>query len=553
MAYLRNGGRSSNDNCTSRPAAKPVVTVPAGETTITESATTLFGVIGPKNELFYRGGAVVHLTQEEDRLMIRPVDAASATSLFEKHVEFKQIKRAGILVMSVATVISEATAKQYLKSEACRTQLPTLKGVVHCLLLVEIDGAVHQVNAGYDPVTKLYVSTSATMPKLTVTKAVECLTSLLTEFRFQSEGDRSRALASFLTPALKFGGFINGPVPVEVAEANASQSGKSYRQQLVAAVYRERMAVVTKKAQGVGGLEGTFQKHLFDGRSFIQFDNVRGRLDSQLVESFMTAKGSFPVRIAFHPDVAVDPTKQVLFISSNGFESTTDLANRSSIVRIVKRENYNFPLHDGLDLVESVYANHARYLAAVYAVIRHWHQAGKPRTAETRHDFREWSQVCDWILIHVFQRTGLMEGHGEARERVANPSLSFFRNLAVKLEAQAQLNQPLSATNIAEFCEEQDIEIPHLSQATQADPTARRIQIGKLMKAVLNGAGGREWEGYRVDRAEVQTVNSAGNSDQQTRYTVVRVGEDGGGVVGGQDVGACHMRASQGQDPVHHQ
>ena len=56
-------------------------------------------------------------------------------------------------------------------------------------------------------------------------------------------------------------------------------------------------------------------------------------------------------------------------------------------------------------------------------------------------------------------------------------------------------------------------------------------QIGKLMKSVLSGAGGREWEGYRVDRAEVQTVNSAGNPDQQTRYTVARVGEDGGGVV----------------------
>ena len=231
MAYLRNGGNS-------RPAAKPEVMVPAGQTTITQSATALFGVIGPKNELFYRGGAVVHLCHEEDRLMIRPVDPASATSLFEKHVAFKQIKRAGMLVMSVATVITEATAKQYLKSEACRTLLPTLKGVVHCPLLVEIDGAVHQVNAGYDPVTKLYVSNPATMPTVTVGKAVECLDSLLTEFRFQSEGDRSRALASFLTPALKFGGFINGPVPVEVAEANASQSGKSYRQQLVAAVYR---------------------------------------------------------------------------------------------------------------------------------------------------------------------------------------------------------------------------------------------------------------------------------------------------------------------------
>lgn len=506
-----------------------MVLVPSGATTITTSAESLFRAIGPKNQLFHRGGAVAQLTQEDGRLIIKAVDPASATSLFEKHVEFKRQKCVSNTLVVEPTIINETTAKIYLKSEECQTLLPALNGVVNCPLLVERNGGLHQVNAGYDPITKLYVVNTVEVPVIGVEEAVENLNSLLVDFRFKTEADRSRALASFLTPALKFGGFITGPVPVEVAEANDSQSGKSYRQQLVAAVYRERMAVVTKKLHGVGGLEETFQKHLFDGCGFIQFDNVRGKLDSQLVEAFMTAKGSFPVRIAFHPDAAVDPSKHVLFISSNGFESTKDLANRSLIVRIIKRENYNYPLHDGLDLVEFVFNNHVQFLASVYAVIRHWHGAGKPRTTETRHDFKEWCQVCDWIISNVFDGGAMMDGHEEAKLRVSNPNLTFFRNLAVKLEAAERLNEGLTASNIAEFCADENVDLPNLGANGKDDPQTRRTHVGRIMKAILDGAGQRNWEGYRVVR--VATVAGDCNADGRGRYRITKTDVGQGGDV----------------------
>jgi hypothetical protein len=41
----------------------------------------------------------------------------------------------------------------------------------------------------------------------------------------------------------------------------------------------------------------TFSDHLVKGRVFVQFDNVRGKLDSQYLESFLTAEGTFPARI----------------------------------------------------------------------------------------------------------------------------------------------------------------------------------------------------------------------------------------------------------------
>jgi hypothetical protein len=57
------------------------------------------------------------------------------------------------------------------------------------------------------------------------------------------------------------GGFINGPVPVDVAAAkNASQSGKTYGQKMVAALSNQTIVVVTKMK--VKGLVKTGQQAL---------------------------------------------------------------------------------------------------------------------------------------------------------------------------------------------------------------------------------------------------------------------------------------------------
>src|ERR1039458_2227401 len=324
--------------------ADPVanVTIPGGPVTITESAEALFTAIGPRKQLFYRGGVVVELVNEGEGYTVQVLDAVAAQSRFEKYVRFSKNTRMGNLNMPTPTTISETTAKQYLKSEACRTLLPKLNGVLHCPLLVEKDGRLHRVDQGYDDETGFFVASAQRTETVQVGEAVELLSGLLNDFDFVTPGDRSRAIASRLTPALKLGGLIKGPVPVDVAEANASQSGKTYRQRLVAALYNQRPAVVTKKVGGVGSMEETFSDHLIRGKVFIQFDNVRGKLDSQYLESFLTAEGTFPARIPFMPPVTIDPSKFIVFISSNGFEATKDLTNRASIIRIRKRENYQY-------------------------------------------------------------------------------------------------------------------------------------------------------------------------------------------------------------------
>jgi hypothetical protein len=64
-------------------------------------------------------------------------------------------------------------------------------------------------------------------------------------------------------------------------------------------------------------------------------------------------------------------------------------------------------------------------MGSVFAVVQERHRQGKPKTTETRHDFREWCQTLDWIVQNIFHEAALMDGHEAAKERAANPISAF--------------------------------------------------------------------------------------------------------------------------------
>src|SRR5207302_289689 len=103
---------------------------------------------------------------------------------------------------------------------------------------------------GYNADLELYVRGEE--PKLVgfeeATAAI--IDTLLGEFWFESRSDEARAVASLLTPALKSGGFISGRVPVAATEADQSQAGKTYRDELRAAVYGEELEQVVRNDRG---------------------------------------------------------------------------------------------------------------------------------------------------------------------------------------------------------------------------------------------------------------------------------------------------------------
>lgn len=500
---------------------KPTVIVPGGEITITKSAEKLFKAVAPTKKLFNRGGVMVEIAQDQNGHCLQIVDAVAAQSRFENHVEF--VKRTGKEKLEVPTVISEATAEQYLKSEAFHKLMPKINGIVQCPMLIEKDGKLHLVNNGYDETTGYLVINARPVKEegMSLDIALQLLKHLVDNYEFMTPGDRSRALASIITPALKLGGLLKGHIPVDVAEADQSQAGKTYRQRVIAAVYNQKLAVVTKKEGGVGSMEETFNEHLVAGKTFIQLDNVRGKLNSQLLESFLTGDGTYIARIPFHSGVQVDPSKFIIFITSNGFEATKDIANRSSIIRIKKRVGHLFQIYEnGNDLLTQVFAWQPLFLGAVFAVIRHWHGQGKPRTKDTRHDFREWSQTLDWIVQHILHEAPLMDGHEEAISRASDPNLTFLRQIVLQVKSRQKLGQSFSATEIFELCDDAGISVPGIAEGSRHNAETGKKQIGKIMLGLFKEGGSDSVtvDDVNVTRDVTRVTTQAGNPQSMKKY-----------------------------------
>jgi hypothetical protein len=327
------------------------------------------------------------------------------------------------------------------------------------------------------------------------------LYEMLAEFRFATPSDQSRALASFITPALVFGSLLGGRPPIDLGEADKSQAGKGFKNRLAAAVYYAIIKSITQRKGGVGSLGEAFDTALVNGRSFISFDNIRGNIDLPSLESFMT-EDVYQARVPYLAGVDIDPKRIVVMMTSNKAEVTTDLANRSSCVRILKQEpGYKFRKYPEGDLLDHVRAHQASYLGAVFAVIRAWHVAGKPRLTECDHDFRPWGQTLGWIVENILHAAPLLAGHRETQVRIANPNLNWLRDVALAVRRAGCLDQPLRASYLIDIlADAPGVETPGLPEGGDvSDEAVRKAVLQALGRKLALCFGGEGDANVRID------------------------------------------------------
>lgn len=504
----------------------PIIVLPSGPVTITECAEKLFALIAPTKRMFVRGRAVVVLVRRDDGLLaLEILRAVAARSLFEKYGQL-MAWRAGEnreQVLKSATCPQEM-ADALLESQEAANMLPRVRGLINCPVLREANGTLAVADCGYDEDTELLVTGGKMPPEVELSKAVAALLDLLAEFDFQTEGDKARAVASLITPALKVGGFLKYRVPADVAEADQSQSGKTYRQKIVAALYNEKVSLVTNREGGVGSIDESLNQQLVAGRPFIQFDNFRGRFASAHLEAFLTAEGSFPCRVPHRGEILVQPENFFVLLTSNGVDTTRDFANRSNIIRIRKKPpGHAFRVFPEGDLLGRVRHWQSYYLGCVFAVVREWRRRGKPVSNETRHDFREWVQALDWICQNILGTAPIMDGHQAAQECVSNPNLIWVRKLVLAISEAGSLNQSLTATDLHELCKSTGIEVPGLR--TGADEGKGRKIIGTIMGKLFGDGDRLNVDGFVVAREERyvsrDNANDGGGFKSKT-YTVTK-------------------------------
>ncbi|MEZ6101707.1 MAG: hypothetical protein R3E01_22465 [Pirellulaceae bacterium] len=250
---------------------------------------------------------------------------------------------------------------------------------------------------------------------------------------------------------------------------------------------------MTQRDGGVGSLQASFDTVLVRGRGIICIDNLRGKFDCAGLESFL-AEPVYLARVPHMASMEIETKNIVTMLTTNKAEATPDLMNRSSIVRILRQvDGYQFRQSPEGDILEHINQNQRKYLGAVLAVVRAWDTAGRPKTQETRHDFRPWAQTLDWIVQGIFKLPPLLDGHRSAQVRASNPHLSWLRDVVLAIRQAKQLNRRLRVSEITIILNEQSVEIPGVKphEDIEDDGVAKRAfqQVGKRLSRCFKLSG----------------------------------------------------------------
>jgi hypothetical protein len=455
------------------------VTLPGGAVGYRD-AGKLAKLLGDTHKIFRRGESVTKLTHDDDgQPILRAVKTSALPSLFESVATLYKVCTKKNGPGKVRTTCGKQAAELIAAADPFLESLPPIKLLTNTPILVERDGQLVEI-VGYDRTAAVFAG-GPRAANVSLDDARRLLLELLDDFRFATPADKSRALAAIITPALLHGGLLCGRAPVDLGEADKSQTGKGYRNKITAAIYATRVRSVTQRGSGVGGMEETFNSLVIKGVSILAFDNVRGKINSPAIESFLT-EDRYVAREPYSGNVEIDPRRIVVMMTSNNAKLTDDFANRVSSVQMLKQpDGYQFRRWPSGNLLDHVRENQPLYLGAVFAVVKEWHRQSRPRTNETRHDFCEWAQTLDWIVQHILDQAPLLDGLRETLERTTNPNLTFLRDLSLAVSEVGQLGHWLQTNQLLDLLVAADWDIPGVEAEADIDDEKTR---NKALQAI---------------------------------------------------------------------
>lgn len=383
-----------------------LIFMPSPSYSITKSARRIFRKLAPLQIMFAYYGEVVELCRRRhgDYELKRVSPSAFRSRVEALGTLLKHGSDAGKPVIRPSRC-SEDSAKALLATKEALQFLPPISSLVSSPVIIATGNRHSAVlTKGYHERFGGLLITKGDAPiEVAPEEAKDGLLGLLQQFQFATPSDKTRALAAILTPALVFAKLVGEHrVPIFVVKANASGTGKGYFTRLVTAIYGESPKPVAQRDGGVGGFDEDFNARLFEGHPFIVLDNLRGKLSSMHIESFLTADSSFLARTPHRSSIDVDPARFIVLATSNGFETTPDLHNRSLVIELRKQPaGYHFRRYSEGDLIAHTRARQAYFLGCVHAVIREWIARGSLQSEERRHLFDEWARTVDWIVSNL--------------------------------------------------------------------------------------------------------------------------------------------------------
>lgn len=333
-------------------------------------------------------------------------------------------------------------------------------------------GDLELLKSGYDEHSKTYVFDFAEgYHEWTLDQAVKYLHRIYAEFPFSdwkdvelSDNDgggtvkQSRSLAVQIAAMLSQ--FAGGCVPPAasrmgiVYNANSPRSGKSLLCKLAIVPLYNKMA-----AQGWTFNEEDQRKILdsmvLSASTYIVFDNVRGHMQSQILEGFMTAP-TWTGRVLGRSEMYEADNVATIYVTGNQITLSPDLGHRCLVVDLfaeegdIQEREHSFLLDDNWLMKPK---NRVDILSALWAIVRNWEAEGRPMLRDygvkPRKGFESWGNIIGGMVMSAGFGNPLEKADlGDAGASEAGQTTDLLREL-VKFDGSSMSYTFQQIVNIA--------------------------------------------------------------------------------------------------------
>jgi hypothetical protein len=318
---------------------------------------------------------------------------------------------------------------------------PIAKTLVKNPLLVKTNEGAKMVSNSYCPELETIILGNADeFEEVPFGEGVKTIDSLLDYWLWKEPGDRARAWAELLTPALLQGGFMERPIPAMLMMADFPDAGKTFWHKTVAWIYQHELDPRAYGKTTISGLEEQLNFDLDRGVPFFFIDELEGGIKSTFINAFITGGKEKSIRNAYSKMTTVSTEKLVILLAGvKGFVIDPQLASRTIPIRILRHSSQaEWLTPEGEILKFWIERNAKRLLSSIYAVIAEWARRGFPTTVPDSR-FPGWSAVINGILGQVLNLVHATEGLEDLQAEVSNPAAEWIPEALTLLEEEGLL------------------------------------------------------------------------------------------------------------------
>lgn len=426
-------------------------------------------------------------------------------------------------------------------------KLPNIEEINTIRLPTRKNGKLVLQAEGYEASTKTLSFTGNVVldETLSLEQATDYLRDLLAEFPFgdwveveradeDGGGTIRQSRGQAVHVAAMLSQFARGLVPRSaqrmgfIYNANSPRSGKTLLAKIALFPVNGQVAVQSWNKEDVE-LRKVLDAESLRGAPYILFDNVKGHMQSQVLEGFMTAP-YWSGRVLGISKMFTAPNLASLFVTGNDCTVSPDIGFRCLICNLFVEEALPSDrkitrLIDDAWLAEP--SNRNAILSALWAIVRHWDAAGAPPPSGVlKRGYETWGRVIAGMVEFAGFGDCLAEPNTENASDTENEDMrALVKHLLAMDPDGLQRRQEFTFQQIVNVCHAQGLFEWTLDGKFEKDNPTDWIltnrdlsRFGKLLRRYA------PVQGRRVFRFKEGNVGmSASGKNRSRRYNIDRL------------------------------